>query len=155
MKRIMALSLIVIAGLAFAETKKIEKMNKSKAEWRETLTPEQYGVLCENGTERPFTGKLWNNKEKGMYVCAACKLPLFESAAKYDSGTGWPSFWQPKEKDHVIEQEDRSHGMLRTDLRCARCGGHLGHVFNDGPPPTGLRYCINSASLEFIKNPSK
>ena len=126
-----------------------DKMNLSEAEWRERLSPEQYHVLREAGTERAFTGKYESNKASGMYRCAGCGLPLFESDAKYDSGSGWPSFTAPAEGDAVEEHVDGAHGMIRTEVRCARCSGHLGHVFPDGPGPAGLRYCINSASLDF------
>jgi peptide-methionine (R)-S-oxide reductase len=119
------------------------------AEWRSRLTPEQYRILRESGTEAPFTGDLLNNKEKGMYLCAACGEPLFASDTKYDSGSGWPSFTAPIGAQAVDEHSDQSHGMTRTEVRCAKCEGHLGHVFPDGPGPEGLRYCINSASLDF------
>lgn len=120
-------------------------------DWRSKLSPEQYRILREAGTEAPFTGELLNNKDTGMYRCAACGEPLFESGTKYDSGSGWPSFTAPVESEAVEELTDQSHGMARTEVRCAKCEGHLGHVFPDGPGPEGLRYCINSASLEFEK----
>lgn len=123
----------------------------SDMDWRSKLSPEQYRILREAGTEAPFTGKLLNNKDKGMYRCAACGEPLFDSGTKYDSGSGWPSFTAPLESEAVEELTDQSHGMARTEVRCAKCEGHLGHVFPDGPGPAGLRYCINSASLEFDK----
>jgi peptide-methionine (R)-S-oxide reductase len=128
----------------------IEKIEKTDAEWRKLLTPEQYQVLRKAGTERAFTGKTWNNHEKGVYRCAGCGLPLFSSATKFESGTGWPSFWQPIDPSHVDEHSDWSFGMRRTEVLCARCGGHLGHVFDDGPKPTGQRYCMNSAALDFV-----
>lgn len=124
---------------------------KSESEWRDKLTPEQYRILREAGTERPFTGDLLNNKDKGTYRCAACGEPLFDSESKYDSGSGWPSFTAPVGGEAVAEHTDHSHGMTRTEVRCAKCEGHLGHVFPDGPGPAGLRYCINSASLNFKK----
>ena len=129
------------------EPKTEERVEKSDAEWRQELTPEQYRVLREKGTERAFTGAYWNEHAEGVYRCVACGAPLFESATKFESGTGWPSFTQPIGPDRVASEEDQSHFMRRTEVHCARCGGHLGHVFDDGPRPTGLRYCINSASL--------
>lgn len=129
----------------------IEKIEKSPEEWRAKLTPEQYRVLREKGTERAFTGELWNEKRTGVFRCAGCGLELFDSKTKFDSGTGWPSFWEPIAPPHVGETQDRSFFMTRTEVHCARCGGHLGHVFDDGPPPTGLRYCINSAALLFAE----
>lgn len=127
----------------------MEQLNLSETEWRKRLTPEQYHVLREAGTERAFAGRLTDNKADGVYLCSGCKLELFDSVDKYDSGSGWPSFTQPIAPDHIVEHADTSHGMRRVEARCARCDGHQGHVFPDGPPPTGLRYCINSISLEF------
>ena len=136
------------AGQA-AKEEKVEKITKTDEEWKKLLTPEQYRVLRKEGTEVAFTGKYWDNHAAGTYVCAACGLELFSSDTKFDSGTGWPSFWAPIARNHVKEVVDRTLGMERIEVECARCGGHLGHVFDDGPKPTGLRYCMNSVSLEF------
>lgn len=118
-------------------------------DWQTCLTPEQYRILREKGTERAFTGKYYAHKENGTYLCAGCGHELFSSETKFDSGTGWPSFWQPVDEQAVAAESDESHGMIRTEVLCSKCGGHLGHVFPDGPGPTHLRYCINSASLDF------
>jgi peptide-methionine (R)-S-oxide reductase len=128
-----------------------ESVIKTEEEWKKVLTPEQYYVLRQKGTERPFTGKYNDHKEKGVYKCAACDNILFESNTKFDSGCGWPSFFTPLAADRVVYEEDKSYGMTRTEVICAKCGGHLGHVFDDGPEPTGLRYCMNSVSLKFEK----
>jgi len=130
-------------------TETVQKVQKTDAEWRAQLSPEQYHVLREKGTERPWSGALTQNHETGEYICAACGAKLFESDAKFDSGCGWPSFYIPKDSKAIAEHEDNTYGMRRVEVTCARCGGHLGHVFPDGPKPTGLRYCINSASLTF------
>jgi peptide-methionine (R)-S-oxide reductase len=129
----------------------MDKIRKSDEEWRRSLTPEQYRILRQKGTERPFTGQYAETSIPGVYLCAACGLELFSSDTKFNAGCGWPSFSDPLNKAHVEEIEDRSHGMVRTEVTCSRCGGHLGHVFPDGPEPSGLRYCINSASLHLNK----
>ena len=151
---------LVAAGIALAAgpapavgkgtSQVIEKIVKTDAEWKKLLTPEQYNVLREHGTERAFTSPLNHEKHKGVFVCAACGLTLFSSDTKFDSGTGWPSFWQPIAKANIVESNDYSLGMARTKVSCAGCDSHLGHVFTDGPRPTGLRYCMNSVALRFV-----
>jgi len=130
------------------------EIEKTDEEWRGILTPEQFRVLRQSGTERAFTGQYWNHHEPGLYRCAGCGTPLFDSTSKFDSGCGWPSFYEGLDKDKIEEREDNNHGMHRIEVLCKACGGHLGHVFPDGPRPTGLRYCINSASLRFTPDDS-
>ncbi len=151
-----AIALLVMVNMACAqkagdhtEREKFE-IEKSAEEWKETLSEEEYYVLREQGTERAFTGDLNDNKEKGTYTCAACGQKLFSSKTKYNSGSGWPSFYAPISDDAVGQEEDSSLGMQRTEVHCSRCGGHLGHIFSDGPKPTGLRYCVNSVAMDFV-----
>ena len=132
-----------------------EKITKSEQEWKQQLSPEQYQVTRQCGTERAFTGKYWNSKEKGVYNCICCGEPLFTSETKFDSGTGWPSFYEPVGEGAIATHTDKSYGMARTEVRCAKCDAHLGHVFDDSPTPTGLRYCMNSASLDLKPTENK
>ncbi len=145
----------VLIGSSCAQKTKKQNENfavvKTDAEWKKQLTAEQFQVARKAGTEAPFTGKYWDNHEKGIYTCSSCGQELFTSDTKFESGTGWPSFYQPLKKQNVKENTDRTLGMSRTEVICSRCGAHLGHVFDDGPKPTGLRYCMNSASLDFVK----
>ena len=134
-----------------AEPAEVDRVEKTDEEWRRQLTPDQYRIARGKGTEAPFCGTLLDNKKEGVYACVCCALPLFRSDAKFDSGTGWPSFFRPVTPENVITHDDTSWGMRRVEILCARCDAHLGHVFPDGPPPTGLRYCLNSESLAFIE----
>jgi len=156
--RLIVIMILLVSGLiGFGQDsqKKNDKVKKSDSEWKELLTPMQFHVLRESGTERPFTGEYENTFDSGKYHCAGCDNYLFSSDKKYHSGCGWPSFTEAESKENIILLEDKSHGMVRIEVRCAKCDGHLGHVFNDGPAPTYVRYCINSASLKFIPDTEK
>lgn len=143
---------LIAADGTLTEPSEVPKLELGENEWRKRLTPEQFRIVRSSGTERPFCGGLLENKESGIYLCVACGLPLFKSDAKFESGTGWPSFFQPVAKENVAEKVDNSHGMRRVEINCGRCDGHLGHVFEDGPRPTGLRYCLNSEALRFVRD---
>lgn len=150
---ILSFGLLILACSGYSQQDKPRKFEivKTEMEWKKQLTPEQYAVARLKGTERAYTGEYWDNHQKGKYQCVCCKLDLFSSDTKFESGTGWPSFWNPIRKENVLVATDNTHGMVRDEVMCSRCGAHLGHIFDDGPPPSGKRYCMNSLSLSFVK----